>query len=737
MATASKAPAASTPKNTMAAAPTPSPRPMGRPFSHKSPAIKTPASLHGHSHNVSTSSHPSSTPLAAPAFGEDGPAYNSPAAAALIASIGSQGLTPLPNGQDGLGISTKPQALSTKEGSVSGKRNVEDERLRNLRDVQEILKTRLAGRAISREGVERIVQQSTLNFAWLDDNNLSIAGNYVDLEILFEDAQRDSVKDVVLKINAFGVEEHKKDASAVLQKDLDPSDLDTSAAPWKSLQTAWANLDRLAHLDHLSQHGLNCFEAVDGLYCSFQRIWAEEKKRLSNKHVLSRICEGTLGRPAMHKKRKLGLSCDYWVENRRMGETKSNPVDADAMDLDQADSKSDQDELSSRTWLARIGCETGYPAVRVSKDWLGEEVFSADNANIDDEEAQDLTHKPRWLSPDPTLVQSSNEDDDGDETIIDRAAAGVNIPKPPNIRFKVDLEPAVLLPSSTVGYMMTQGMTFDVDFSKASTYEKVVDDLAAQQISLQSPERFDRIQFENAGRAQKRWLRTLTILGNDGLAKQARHSYTLRYQTPVWVYPLPSFSFGHPRQLAEFIPVLRQYALLWSIVRKLTPRPIHSAVDEPASKNVFHGSRRPKKSRAPQKKSNISAQQAKLDAIMNDAGPSERETGLITSFGLVEDEVSIDVSLNLTLTNPPKPKLDLIFPLPVWSNSEASGQATGQLRFGTVSVEIAVNGKIVVSSATGLPSTDSETLRKMANVLTISEDLGVLVQWILGWLRPR
>src|SRR5271170_7436365 len=359
MATASKAPAASTPKNTMPAAPTPSPRPMGRPFSHKSPATKTPASLHGHSHNVSTSSHPSSTPLAAPAFGEDALAYNSPAAAALIASIGSQGLTPLLNGQEGLGIVAELQVLSTKEGSVGGKKNTEEEKLRNLQEAQRLLKARSAGRTICRESVEKVVQQSTLNFAWLDDNNLSVAGNYVDLEIVFDDARRDSVRDVVLRINTSGVEEHKKDASAVLQKDLDPSDFDASAAPWKSLEAFTANLARLAHLDHLSQHGLNCFEAVDGLYHSFQRIWAEEKKRLLTKHVLSRICEGTLGRPAMHKKEKLGLSLDYWVENRRIKEAKLKPMEADAMDIGQIDSEPDKVDSRHRPGLPGLDVNLG------------------------------------------------------------------------------------------------------------------------------------------------------------------------------------------------------------------------------------------------------------------------------------------------------------------------------------------------------------------------------------------
>src|SRR5690242_10731771 len=61
-----------------------------RPLSSKSPSMRTPASghgHHGHSHNLSTSSYPSSTPMAAPAIVDDMLALNSPAAA-LIASLG-------------------------------------------------------------------------------------------------------------------------------------------------------------------------------------------------------------------------------------------------------------------------------------------------------------------------------------------------------------------------------------------------------------------------------------------------------------------------------------------------------------------------------------------------------------------------------------------------------------------------------------------------------------------------
>ena len=612
---------------------------------------------------------------------------------------------------------------------------MEEEKLRNLQEVQRLLKTRLAGRAICREGVQRIAQSSNLTFAWLDDNNLSIAGNCVDLEIVFDEAQRDSVKDVVLKINTSGIEEHKKDASAVLQQNLKQSDFDTSAAPWKSLEAFSANLDRLAHLDQLSNR-LNCFEAVDGLYYSFQRIWAEEKKRLRNKHVLTRICEGTLGRPAMHKKMKLGLSLEYWFERRRLRETKWKPPGADAMNVDQVDMELDQEEESSVTWLARIGCETGYPPIRVSKEWVSGEVFPTSDADNNGDEAQDETRKPIWLDPNPTLVASPNEMDEGDETVIAQAGAGVNsLPKSPDIRFKCDLEPAVLLINSAVSTMIAQGLTFVLDFSKASTYQQALHDLGSNQNFPRSQHGIEN-QEDNAYKAQKRWTKYLTVYDRNGLARQARHSYAFYSSTPV--YPMHSFSFEHPRQLAEAIPVLRQYALLWSIMRKLTPDLDAKYAEHRTSSSELGSSQLPRKSRAPQKKSNINAQHARLGAFLNGGSVPGRDTGLARSSDEDgEAVVSIDVSLNLTLTNPPKPKLDLVFPLPLSSDSRTSAQAKELPGFGTVSIEIEINGRIVVSSATGLPFTDLKSLRKMASVLSVSEDLGVLVQWIIGQLPAR
>ncbi len=732
------APSHSTPKNTMTTPTqvTPSPRPtpgaMKRPFSHKSPsgktpagktpAGKTPASLHGH--NMSTSSHPSSTPLAAPSFGDDALNYNSPAAA-IMASM-ERGFTPLPIGQDGLGITTGSEAPSVKEGTMAVTRNVEEEKLRRLQDVQQMLRGKIAGRGICREGVERIAQQTGLTHAWLDDNNLSIAGNNcLDLEIVFDDAQCDLVKDVILKISTSGVEEHKQEASAVLKANLTQSDNESPRLPWKNLEDFSANLNRLAHFDQLST-GINCFQAIEGIYHSFRRIWEEEKRRLQSKHVLTRICEGRVGRPAMHNGRKLGLILDYWEEKRRQRELKSRPTEPDAMDIDQSDPDAKQDKQPSLKWTAKLGCEAGYPPIRVAKDWVGEDVFLPNEKEPNgDTVGQDDQHKVlnlSWLDPAPTLVASSDVKDDPDAMAMDGAGAGVSLPKPPNIRFTFSLEPTVLVPMNAVSAMIAQGLTITGDTQQGVTYRQALDALEDKQSST-GRKQSKGITDDKPNASPKRWNRSFTRYDKSGRPIQNQHSYHLHSTTPLWCFPLQSLSFEHPRQLAEIIPVLRQYALLWIIMRKLVPVPDSSFETESAPVSTADSNPSPKKSKQIQKKSNIAPMRTKLDALL-DIASSAKANG--STGG--EPETLIDVTLDPTSISRSKAKLDLIFPLPMESHLPKD-----QPRFGTACVEIGPNGDIVVPSTTGLPHMESDvSLQQAANVLAVSEDIGVFVQWLLS-----
>ena len=587
--------------------------------------------------------------------------------------MGSSGLTPLAVGQNGLGTSGNSQ----KGGPVRQARQPEEERLRRLHEVQQLLKTRIAGRGICREGVERIARESSFTFAWLEENILNIAGNCVDLEIEFDATQRDLVKDVVLKISTAGVEEQKTEASHVLKQDLAQVSVNSKALPWHSLDNFSFNLGRLAHLDHLSK-GINCFEAIDGLYLSFRKIWEEEKHRLHNKQEIGHICRGTIGRPAMGKRGRLGLSLDYWICKRELRQAAMTTQDQDAMDLDESEGTAEKipgDVL----WTSKLNCETGYPPLRIAKDWVGEGVFSEQPQEDNVEGTYD--EKNLWLEPPPTLVSASAAED-GELTSSEEAGAvaGISIPKPPNIRFVFELLPSVLLPGAVISGLRSQSLTMTILAPQnARTYARALSSQSSGIIS-----------------SSGRWERSLKTYPHDGQEKQTQHSYTLHTPPNQWWHSLQSLSFEHPRQLAELIPVLRQYALLWSLLRNT------SKADKLATPEQMPAAPKPAKSREPRKRSNRKPEQTRLEQMLN---------------GTSEGARAQPVTINLEIESDTMAKLDLIFPLP-----KSKGAA-----FGTVGVEVRRGGDVVVREIMGV----EVEVEAASRVLGISEDLGVLVQWVL------
>lgn len=143
---------------------TSSPRPSGgttaRPLSHKSPLTRTPsASGQAHSQHLSAS-HQYSTPLAATTGIDDPVTFSSPSA--LLALGGYSGISPSPAGQDGLvgpGMSENDiQALGMQGLKLGTARDSDEERRRHVEEVVQLLRTRVVGRGVCREGVERLAQ---------------------------------------------------------------------------------------------------------------------------------------------------------------------------------------------------------------------------------------------------------------------------------------------------------------------------------------------------------------------------------------------------------------------------------------------------------------------------------------------------------------------------------------------------------------------------------------------------
>ena len=643
-------------------------------MAYKSPmaAMKTPASAH--SHNLSTSSQPSNTPLLAHTFAEGTLNLDSPSAA-LMAFSQSHGLTPLPSGLDGLGLQSSP----ARQAGIS--RNTEVDKVQRLQDVASLLHKRVAGRGVTRAGVVTVAQSSGFTTYW-DEDLLTVAGNCVDLEIMFDSGGKDNVKDVVLKISASGSDERQEEASEILKRDLAQRPSASSLDPWNMLDGFAENIGRLRQLDKLSET-VNCFEAVDGLYDAFRQVWEEEKKRLTWRSELHHICGGSLGRARMNKRRKLGVAVDYWVSRHELraavhhGQGIEDSTDDNMIDV------GDSSDSQNSYWSTRISCEAGFPSLRVSREWLASEIVISDGSQ-ETQAHRSTPLKPAWKTLDSADGATSGVKNDEEPTKndSDNASSLAAI----NAHFTFTLDPPLYLPLGIVDAIVARGLLLTTDRSKVTNYKQV--------LHAEGP---------------PRWLRLVDTYDNSGVKNSWRHSYKLSASRPE-CYPIDTVGFAHPSQLSSLVPMFRQYACLWSVLQKLTANPV--ATDETTQPQDMPN-RRSQNTQANgiQKRSNVKSPMPKNETV--DAAV---------------DSSKIDVTLSF-VEAPPfiKPKIEVYVPLR--SSREGSPR---QQWFCHAAFDIDENGKLNLLS-TQIPGMGSENAKQSAGrILTLSEDISTLVEWMLN-----
>ncbi|EXJ95769.1 hypothetical protein A1O1_00893 [Capronia coronata CBS 617.96] len=674
-------PQLSTPNKLMA-----SPRPgtsgnSGRPLAYKSPAVKTPASLHGHAQHFSVSSQPSSTPAAVGAIQDDLLALNSPAAA-LMASLGPTGMTPLPSGTDGLGITATMHSTSVRGAPASVHPDLE--RFHRAQLVVEMLKKRVAGRGITREGVERIAQIQGFTTLW-DDENLTIAGNAVDLEVIFDAIDRDRVTEVSLKLNTPQNDEPQPQdrASEILKDNLTPSNILQGFPQWTSLDTFESNLQYLSQLDHIEE-GAPCFEAVNGLYDAFQKIWNAERERFGGRTTRQHLRRSAVGRPSLDRKPMLGLALDYWRARE------------DSRQASAEDETETGDDLPSHLYTARISCEPGSPSTVLAKQWVSDHGLAPTGPAVDDNEAELVT--PDWQD----AVHDMN-----DSNGITKADSD----KPPDLsstvldmHFVGHLLPEVYLPLNVAARLNLDLTMVELKQELTVTY----------QAALQK--HFNASQTDSASASQERWPRTLPVLDEKESSHFRQHSYALhsaQHAAALWCYPVKQLKFTHPRQLAAVIPVLRQYVLLWSMMRSLVDYGATERSNKSASSvlNVQTTTDRPLK------RSNVKGVSSKSKASPN------------SKTILTDDQVlPVDLSLDV-ISDVSKARLDIIVPL---LGPLAKGK---QSPFVSVSLYVCQGGEIEVNHVRGLHTDDSQLRSKIVRNLTATEDIGLLVEWLLEKAR--
>lgn len=523
---------------------------MARPLSHKSPSTRTPSAsgAHGHTQHPSVSSHQYATPLAAPTAIDDPVTFSSPSA--LLALGGYPGISPSPAAHDGLMHEHDIHALGMHGLKLGPARDSEEERRRHVEELVQLLRSRVAGRGVCREGVERLGQLEGFESIWQEDS-LSIAGNFVDLEIDFYPGQ-DTVKDVSLRYATPEATEgeQREEATAVLRRDLVLPPQEREQGLWKPLGRFHENLQWLAKLDKLSQE-VNCFEAIEGLYASLKRIWEEERKRTNFTGDYGHLCSGWVGRPCLHKGGRIGFGLDYWVERARVLDERRKRISPDAMVIDQpSDQLFDEDSVHQhKAWSVMIECEEGYPSLRLSKDWVGSEVLttvhtnepSSSNGTVE----SDVT-LVNWADPPATFVSVN-------ESHPDPMALGSGIlgSPTPNRRFVARLDPPLDVPvlvASDIYRLL--GIQLPQEF-KMVTYDGLLVP-GWSPLSLADPVGIGSEESAQPGRKSRTPVHTL---GSDGKLCTKHHSYSFQAFESVAGRTLHDIPFSHPRQLADVIPV--------------------------------------------------------------------------------------------------------------------------------------------------------------------------------------
>ncbi|KAJ5217126.1 hypothetical protein N7468_010134 [Penicillium chermesinum] len=744
MATPSAKPGA-TPTH-LTSSPHPGSAPLSRSIAHKSPSTRTPTGYGAghHNHASVSSSHQYATPLAVSSGVDDPVNFSSPSA--LLALGAYTGISPGVAVHDGL-VGTSMNDTDIQNLGMQGLklgRDSDEEQRHRIEEVVQVLRARVAGRGVSREGVERLSRLEGFESIW-QHNDINIAGNFVDLEIEFH-AGHEVVKDVSLRYATpeYTEGERREEATSVLKRNLVQSPQDADTGKWRSLQAFYENLQWLAKLDKLSQE-VNCFEALEGLEENVKRIWEEENKDNKYGGAYEHLCRGVIGRPSMHKGSRIGLGLEYWVDQAMAIDKKKNSS-PDAMVLDNQEEQEASDlEDERRVWTAMIECEEGYPSLRISKEWVGTEVFSTVEKTEDSDSAEP-SQSVNWLEPPQTMRISHGNHPDPmalDSSMLESS--------PPNRRFVLKLEPALDLPIFVVSEIYRHlGLQQHQEF-KFITYDTLL---------VSGP-------MDDAPLPGQRKCRvSVDTFEADGTFRKKHHNCSFQPFEAVSGRTISELPFSHPRQIAEIIPTFRQYAMLSSLIRRVFKAPAEERASEHGSSanpqvtspgSVDQASDAPPDHTGIITLSNDESTDDKIAVLLAGGFPSsdsDAETLSLSSGvkSLHLDDVKVDVTLRTQIGQ--APALILVISEPGRTTSDTEEITTDEVNI-TICIEIGLNGRVTVTESAGLAAhtpgggdtemqgaddsdpTLQDVHRKIARVLEISQDLGILVEWVLRSQRQR
>ncbi|MCJ1391243.1 hypothetical protein MMC18_004106 [Xylographa bjoerkii] len=708
-----KHPSAGTPHN---ASSTPH-LPGSTPHTH----ISTPHAHTGTPH--AASSTPQGTPHAA--FGTPTPRFDnllgsSPATGADMRVSGSElGMaTPALSMSAlglGMGISLSSMGLGPQQlaaGGIldTGLQDGEDEAQRRVGAIVELVGRRW-GR-VGREGVERCARRLGLECLWEHNegegrSTLSIAGNGLLIEVEWAG---ETVRGVALSFPGAG---EGTERSASVGAEALRRCLVGKGRGYVGLEAFAENLGTLAAMDVLGREGVSCFEAVEGVRASLARLWEWEVSKVQDEtggepEAIHRevLCKRS-GRPRMHGAGKIGLRLEYWLSRRLVLPRARH---ADAMDVD-SPSPPDTPRAPGLHALL-IDCEAHpaalYPSIRLSDTWVAPSVSSTRSPSL----ATLFAPAPApidWLDPPSTYLPSPS---------LTLAA-----PTPPSVRFRALLAPPLTLPLqkamelyNIVGAPLTQ------DAIHMTTYTQLL-------FPAHAPAPSEPLLQNTALRFE----RVLRVPGARGQLAACRHRYVLLTGGQDWARTVSEIPFSHPRQLVMVLPLLRQWAFVGGLLRALEggegkaagvgPGDVGSRGDGNAEERGgggANGASKPNGTGRPGTPSSDSEESGSDTDADTDSGDDIRNHPPTPRTPLPAPHVPlrrVDVSLSLAV--PATPSITLVVP----GREGARGRA--------VTFHVGPNAEVEVEEEEGGEGGKSGS-GGWGRALSVSEDLGVVVEWGLG-----
>ncbi len=524
------------------------------------------------------------------------------------------------------------------------------------------------------------------------------------------------------------VDKHVDRASEILKRDL-------SLAPHQSPLTKYltefkVNLKRLATLDKLSvSPGLNCHEAVAGIYESLERLHRWDADKLREDPSLSGKSEEKLkvyalctrhGYPQMHTRGQIGLSLDYWKESRKLPSTTVETDD------------------DRKTWAIKISCapinsmdytpmsNMAYTPVRVSEKWIGPDI---EKVNLTNEEMISATGPVLdWLEPENIILQPSEEIKTEEGLDAGNPMSG---PKPPEIVFLATFDPPIIV---------TQAVAMDI--YKTCATEPHMSSATFDVLVFPIPEGTAYDPSEPRMVEHARTLATFPrVMEGQAEPDLRTHKNTLHIYKPVYGQVLKELPFSHPKELVQMLPSLRQYAFLSTLLHNsfkrrgpAAPTATTAAASAVAHNNGVNGKDQSARTTTTTTTTTITVAD-EFSRFMSRAGGGGGGGGGDDDDDDDRDPAKTGTAVDITLTMHPATRLQIVFPFrSETANIHVEIQPGGRVHIVAQNI-LGGDGGAGSGNRGGHGRQQHYTVAQLAVVLETTEDIGQWIEYIKARLE--